>query len=67
MVGERGLEPPASASRTLRANQLRYSPHKPIIIVGFNFQSNNCKLIDYEILRGNHGRGFRLAHTRMWQ
>ena len=26
LVGVRGFEPPTSASRTLRANQLRYTP-----------------------------------------
>ena len=26
LVGVRGLEPPASATRTLRASQLRYTP-----------------------------------------
>ena len=26
LIGVRGLEPPASASQTLRANQLRYTP-----------------------------------------
>src|SRR2546427_7938128 len=31
MVGEAGFEPAASASRTLRANQLRYSPTETII------------------------------------
>ncbi len=33
MVGAGGLEPPASASRTLRANLLRYAPVTTIISV----------------------------------
>ena len=42
-VGVRGLEPPTSASRTLRATNLRYTP-QPSIIGGFNLFSNNDKL-----------------------
>ena len=29
-VGVRGLEPPASTSRTWRASQLRYTPNKQV-------------------------------------
>ncbi len=43
LVGARGLEPPTSASRTLRATRLRYAPTLPII-GGFNFESKRCKL-----------------------
>ena len=34
MVGEEGLEPSASASRTLRATKLRYSPVGAIVAFG---------------------------------
>ena len=43
LVGARGLEPPTSASRTLRATRLRYAPQLHII-GGFNFRGKNCKL-----------------------
>lgn len=43
LVGERGLEPPTSASRTLRANQAALRPAHDII-GGFNFCGKNCKL-----------------------
>ena len=33
MVGVRGLEPPTSASQTLRANQLRHTPLPKILIL----------------------------------
>ena len=43
-VGARGLEPPTSASRTLRATRLRYAPPS-LIISGFNFWGKHCKLV----------------------
>ena len=41
LVGARGFEPPASASRTLRANQAALRPDSAII-GGFNLY---CKLV----------------------
>jgi hypothetical protein len=41
-VGVRGLEPPTSASRTLRATNLRYTP-QAYIIGGFNLLGNNYR------------------------
>ena len=47
-VGARGFEPPTSASRTLRATRLRYTPFVNVIIRCFNnFRQD-------EILRSNN-------------
>ena len=47
-VGARGFEPPTSASRTLRATRLRYTPFVNVIIRCFNYFQQD------EILRSNN-------------
>ena len=61
MVGVRGLEPPTSASRTLRATKLRYTPQLSII-GGFSFWGNIYWGLIYE---GESKRGGASLKTNL--
>ncbi len=55
LVGVRGLEPPASTSRTWRASQLRYTPK--IIVKSFYNKANN-----YPAAKNNESFTLKILH-----